>query len=152
MHRLISLDHISAFHIEKYHKCETCVEAKLAQSLFYSVERSTESLGLINTDVCALKYIETPNANKYFITFIDDCTKYYYVYLLKSDDKALDKFIFYKNELENQLSKKIKVVRSDQDSEYESLFGGYCREHRIIYYTTTPYINRMKLLSERIVT
>ena len=28
MRRLINLDHIITFHIEKDHKCETCVEAK----------------------------------------------------------------------------------------------------------------------------
>ena len=124
---------------DKNHKYETCIEAKLTRSSFHSVDRSTEPLGLIHTDVCDLKYVQTPNANKYFITFIDDCTKYCYVYLLKSKDEALDKFILYKNEVENQLSKKIKVVRSDRGSEYESPFGGYCGEHGIIYQTTAPY-------------
>ena len=54
----------------------------------------------------------------YFITFISDCTKYYYVYLLKNKDEVLDKVILYKNKIENQLSKKIKVVRSDYGSKY----------------------------------
>ncbi|KAH7864181.1 hypothetical protein Vadar_026696 [Vaccinium darrowii] len=109
MRRLVNLDHIPAFHIDTNHKCETCVEAKLTRTSFRSVERSTEPLGLIHTDVCDLKYVQTPNANKYFITFIDDSTKYCYVYLLKSKDEALDKFILFKNEVENQLSNKIKV-------------------------------------------
>ena len=51
--------------------------------------------------------------------------KYCYVYMLKNKDKALDKFILYKNEIENQLNKKIKVVRSDRCGEYGSLFGGW---------------------------
>nr|GEY28552.1 zinc finger, CCHC-type [Tanacetum cinerariifolium] len=46
--------------------------------------------------------------NKYFITFIDDCTKYCYVYLLKSKDEAMDKFVLDKTKVENQLGKKIK--------------------------------------------
>ena len=149
MRRLINLDHIPAFKIDKSHKCETCVEAKLTRSSFHSVDRSTEPLGLIHTDVCDLKYVQTPNANKYFITFIDDCTKYCYVYLLKSKDEALDKFILYKNEVENQLSKKIKVVRSDRGGEYESPFGGYCGEHGIIYQTTAPYSPQQNGTAER---
>ena len=87
-----------------------------------------ELLGLIHTDVCDLKYVQPPNANKYFITFIDDCIKYCYVYLLKSKNEVWDKYIPYKNEVENQLSKKIKVVWSDRGGEYESPFGGYCEE------------------------
>ena len=61
------------------------------------------------------------------------------MYLLKSKYETLDKFIIYKNEIENQLIKKIKVVKSDRVSEYESLFGGYCGEYEIIYQTTAPY-------------
>ena len=68
------------------------VEAKLTQFLFYEIEENTEPLSLIHTDVCDLKYVQTLNINKYFITFVNNCTKYYYVYVLKSKDKCLDSF------------------------------------------------------------
>ena len=51
--------------------------------------------------------------NKYFIIFVDDRSKYYYVYLLKSKDEVIEKFVIYKNEVKNQLNKKIKVLRSE---------------------------------------
>ena len=60
MRRLINLNHILAFHIDKNHKCETCVEAELSRFSFHSVERSTEPLRLIHTDVYDLKYIKHP--------------------------------------------------------------------------------------------
>ena len=44
------------------------------------------------------------------------------MYLLKSKDEATEKFVLYKNEVENQLNKKIKVLRSDQSGENESPF------------------------------
>ena len=59
---------------------------------------------------------------KYFITFIDDCTRYCYVYLLNSQDEAIDAFKQYKIEVENQLNKKIKMIRSDRGGEYEFPF------------------------------
>ena len=71
---------------DENHKCQTCVKAKLTRSSFHSVERSTELLVLIYTDVYDLKYVKTPNVNKYFIIFIDDFTKYCYVCFLKSKD------------------------------------------------------------------
>ena len=49
-----------------------------------------------------------------FINFIDDCTRFCYVYLLNSKDKAIDAFKQYKNEVENQLNLKIKMIRSDR--------------------------------------
>ncbi|GKE26616.1 retrovirus-related pol polyprotein from transposon TNT 1-94, partial [Tanacetum coccineum] len=72
---------------------------------------------MVHTKICDLKSLPTKGGNKYFITFIDDCTKYCYVYLLKSKDEAIDKFVLYKTEVENQLGKKIKVVRSERGGE-----------------------------------
>ena len=57
------------------HKCEVCIEAKLTRSSFQTIERKSEPLDLIHTDVCDLKFVQTRGGNKYFITFIDDSTK-----------------------------------------------------------------------------
>ena len=84
LRRLINLDHIPAFHIDFKHKCEICVEAKLTRSSFHTIERNTEPLALIHSDVCDLKFVQTRSGNKYFITFINDSTKYCYVYCLKA--------------------------------------------------------------------
>ena len=70
--------------------------------------------------------MQTRGDNKYFITFVDDSTKYCYVYLLKSKDEAIEKFALYKREVENQLNKKIKVLRSDKVGKYDALFGELC--------------------------
>ena len=129
MHRLINLNHILIFKIDAKHKCETCVEAKLTKSSFQSVERHTEPLYLIHSDICGLKSVQIRGGNKYFITFVDDYTKYCYVYLLKSKDEAIEKFGLYKNKVENQLNNKIKVLRSDRGGEYESPFVQFCAQH-----------------------
>ena len=91
--RLINLNHILTFQIDAKHKCETCVEEKLTRSSFQSVQRHTEPLDLIHRDICDLKIVQTRGGKKYFITFVDDNTKYYYVYLLKSKDEVIHKFV-----------------------------------------------------------
>ena len=139
MRKLINLNHIPTFQIDAKHKCEACVGAKLTRSSFQSVERYTEPLELIHSDICDLKLVQTRGDNKYFITFVDDSTKYCYVYLLKTKAKVIKKFVLYKNEVENQLNKKIKVLRSDRGGEYESPFVDFCAQHRIIHDTTAPY-------------
>ncbi|GJV68588.1 retrovirus-related pol polyprotein from transposon TNT 1-94 [Tanacetum coccineum] len=75
MRRLIKFNSIPNFHIDSKYKCETCVEAKLTRTSFKSVKRTTEPLDMIHTDICDLKSLPTKGGNKYFITFIDDCTK-----------------------------------------------------------------------------
>ena len=119
MRKLINLNHIPTFQIDAKHKCEACVEVKLTRSSFQSVERHTKPLDFIHNDICDLKLVQTRGGNKYFITFVDNSTKYCYVYLLKSKDEAIEKFVLYKNEVQNQLNKKIKVLRSDRGGEYE---------------------------------
>ena len=108
-------------------------------SYFQSVERHTKLLDLIHIDICDLKFVQTRGGSKYFFTFIDDNTKYYYVYLLKSKNEAIEKFVLYKYEVENRLNKKIKVLRSERGGEYESPFVDVYAQHGIIHETTTPY-------------
>ncbi|TYK07737.1 gag/pol protein [Cucumis melo var. makuwa] len=50
-----------------------------------------------------------------------DCSRYGYLYLMEHKFEALEKFKKYKSEVENLLSKKIKILRSDQGGEYMDL-------------------------------
>ena len=111
LHRLINMECLPKFDIDSNHKCEICVEAKLSKTPFHSIERSTEPLELIHSDICDFKSIQTRGGKKYVITFIDDYTRYSYIYLIRTKDEALETFIQYKNEVENQLGKKIKKTK-----------------------------------------
>ena len=110
----------------------------LQELIFNQFERSSEPLELIHSDICDLKFIQTRGGKKYFLILIDDCTRYCYVYLLSSKDEALEMFKHFKNEVENQLDRKIKVIRSDRGGEYGP-FGDFCSQHGIIHQTTAPY-------------
>jgi transposase InsO family protein len=104
-------------------------------------DKNLAPLDLIHSDLCEMNGILTRAAKKYFITFIDDATRYCQLYLVKTKDKALNCFNIYKAEVENQLEKKIKRVRSDRGGEYLSNeFGEYYAEHGIIHETTTLYL------------
>nr|GEW77385.1 Pol polyprotein [Tanacetum cinerariifolium] len=149
MRYLIKFNSIPNFHIDSKYKCETCVEDKLIISSFKSVKQKTEPLDMIHIDICDLKSLPTKGGNKYFITFIDDCTKYCYVYLLKSKYEAIDKFVLYKTEVENQLGQKIKVVRSNRGGEYVSLFAELYAKHGIRHDVTAHYSPQQNGIAER---
>ena len=55
---------------------------------------------------------------KYFISFIDDHTRFIYLYLLFNKNEALDAFKVYRAGVEKQKKKKIIIVRSDRVREY----------------------------------
>ncbi|GKB10922.1 retrotransposon protein, putative, ty1-copia subclass [Tanacetum coccineum] len=46
-------------------------------------------------------------------------------------DEAIEKLVLYKNEVENQFGKNIKVARSDRGGEYVSPFIDLCTKHGI---------------------
>ena len=86
-----------------------CVESKFSKPPFHSVDnRVLEPFDLIHIDICDMKSIMSRGVNKYFISFIDDCSRYCYVYLLSSKDEAVNVFKTYKAEVETQLNKKLK--------------------------------------------
>ena len=70
---------------------------------------STNLLEIIHTNICCPDM--DANGLKYFITFIDDYSRYMYLYLLCSKDEALSAFKVFKVEVENQCVKHIKIVR-----------------------------------------
>ena len=95
-------------------KCEICVQGKHTKKPFKSITRNSEPLELIHSDVCDSNRVLTRGGRRYFVTFIDDHSRYCYTYLLKTKDKVLDRFKVFKAESENQLDRKIKILRSDR--------------------------------------
>ncbi|KAK1569067.1 hypothetical protein Q3G72_032160 [Acer saccharum] len=90
------------------------------RSFFAKGARATECLGLINTDVCGPMSIQARGGYEYFITFTDDYSRFGYVYLMRHKSDAFDMFKAFKAEVENQLEKHIKILRSDRGGEYLS--------------------------------
>ena len=62
------------------------------------------------------------NSPKYFIIFIDDYSRYMYLYLLCPKDETVDAFKVFKIEVENQCGKHIKIMRLYRGGEY---YGKY---------------------------
>lgn len=151
LHRISKLGLLPNFKTSEKIKCETCIESKFARQTFKSVfDRSNDLLELIHSDLCDFKSTPTRGGKNYYITFIDDCSKFCYVYLINSKDEALSMFKTYKSEVENQLNKKIKILRSDRGGEYESkAFAEFCSINGIVHQTTAPYTPQQNGVAER---
>jgi hypothetical protein len=76
--------------VVKGYKCHVCVEAKQPRKpRKAAAARELAPLDLIHSDVCEMNVELTKCGKRYFITFIDDCTRFCYVYLLKTKDIKL---------------------------------------------------------------
>nr|GFA28954.1 retrotransposon protein, putative, Ty1-copia subclass [Tanacetum cinerariifolium] len=112
--------------LRAFEKCVSCMFGKRERKPYtHQVERAKDLLRLIHTNVCGpFKIISREGAN-FFVTFIDDFSRYGYVYLLKHKLEVFETFKVFQKEVENQLGKTIKSLRSDRAGRvYESrVFG-----------------------------
>src|SRR5205809_454775 len=67
--------------------------------------RSSELLEIIHTDIFGPFSIPCFNGERYFITFIDDLSRYGYVYLIHEKSQAVDILEVYVTEVERQLDR-----------------------------------------------
>ena len=105
---------LGSFDYESYDSCESCLKGKMSKSPFNKKgERAKETLELMHSDVCGPMSTQARGDYLYFITFIDDYSRYGYVYLMKYKSETFEKFKEFKAEVEKQLGKSIKTLRYD---------------------------------------
>ncbi|KAL0404059.1 UNVERIFIED_CONTAM: Retrovirus-related Pol polyprotein from transposon TNT 1-94 [Sesamum radiatum] len=133
-----------------YSSIKRLKKAKYAKKPFKSVtSRSTELLELIHSDLADFKNSLSKGGKKYYVSFGDDFSRYTKIYLLKSKDEAVEIFLKFKVEAENQLDKKIKRIRSDRGGEYNTKFlKDFCENNGIIHETSAPYTPQQNGIAE----
>ena len=70
-----------------------------------TMERASDLLEIIHTDVWGPMSIDAPGGYRYFLTFTDDLSRYGYIYLMKHNSETFEKFKEFQNEVENHHGK-----------------------------------------------
>ena len=95
--------------------CESCVNGKLHCTPFPTTggKRADEPLGLVHSDVCGKINSKSLSGGEYFLTFIDDKTRYVGLYLTRKSE-VLEKFLKWKSMVERSTGRNLKVLCSDR--------------------------------------
>ena len=112
--------------------CEPCLAGKMHANPFPSTEhRATKLLELIHSDVHDVG-VSSISGYRYWVTFIDDYSRFRMVIPMKKKSDTFDAFKRYKAWAENSTGTKIKVFRCDKGGEYISNeFIGFLNAHGI---------------------
>ena len=101
--------------------CSACKLGKSKSLSFPSHgSRKTSCFDMIHSDVWGITPVISHANYKYFVTFIDDYSKYTWIYFLRSKSEVCSVFKKFVAYIETQFSSKIKVLRSDSGGEYVS--------------------------------
>jgi transposase InsO family protein len=122
--RLMSEGILESLDLSDFQVCIDCIKGKQTNKRNFDADRAKDVLELIHTDICGPFPTDSWNGQKYFITFIDDYSRYGYLYLIHEKSQSIDMFKSFKAEVELKLGKKIKAVKSDRGGEYYGRYDG----------------------------
>jgi len=122
--RLVSNGILESIDFTNFDVCVECIKGKQTKAKRLGAYRGSNVLELIHTDICGPFPTPFWNGQQYFISFIDDYSRYAYLFLIHENSQSLDVFKSFKVEVENKLNKRIKSVRSDHGGEYYGKYDG----------------------------
>ena len=141
--------------------CEPCLPGKMHGNPFPSSQwRARHPLELVHSDVHQVPY-PSFSGFRYWVTFIDDYSRFRFVLPIKAKSDVFDAFKQFKAYAENQSGHKIKILRDDKGGEYMSnafsKFTTECGIERQHTVRARPQQNGVaeranRVLSERITT
>ncbi|GJZ49373.1 putative RNA-directed DNA polymerase [Tanacetum coccineum] len=158
MTRLVKDEVLPNLDFSDFEKCVECIKGKMTKGNKKGATRSTRLLELIHTDIFG-PFPSGIGSHKSFISFIDDYSRYKYLFLINEKSKSLNMFKTFKAKVENQLDRKIKVVRSDRGGKYygrhidvgqaPGSFFDFCKDHKIINQYTMSGTPQQNGVAER---
>ncbi|BBG97367.1 ABC-2 type transporter family protein [Prunus dulcis] len=131
--------------------CDTCILAKSHRVPYpLSTNKCTTPFTLIHSDVWGPSPITAPSGVRWFVTFIDDCTRMTWLYLLKNKNEVFSCFQSFHKQMKTQFNAQIQILRSDNGGEFVNHdFQTYFQQHGIIHETTCPQTPQQNGVAER---
>jgi Integrase core domain/gag-polypeptide of LTR copia-type/GAG-pre-integrase domain len=134
-----------------FNNCEPCQFAKMHRLPFPEHSgKSDDIFDLIHSDVWGNAPVMSREGFKYFVIFIDDKSRATWLYLLKSKKEVFEKFQSFFKMVETQFGKKIKILRTDNGTEYlNHTFQNFLLENGTLHQTSCVGTPQQNGISER---
>ncbi|KAL0641361.1 hypothetical protein Bca4012_102705 [Brassica carinata] len=131
-------------------ECEACILGKHCRTVFPTSETRYENcFDLVHSDVWTAPCMSR-DSHKYFVTFIDEKSKYTWITMIPSKDRVLEAFMNFQAYVTNQYNATVKILRSDNGGEYTSnAFKSHLAKHGIVQQTSCPYTPQQNGVAER---
>ncbi|CAL9005508.1 unnamed protein product [Prunus brigantina] len=131
--------------------CSACKLGKASKLPFHgSGSKTTKPLELLHSDVWGPSPVHSISGYKYYVLFLDDFTKYAWIYPMKFKSDVFGIFKTFKAKMENQLDSKVKILRSDSGGEFlSSSFQQFLNQEGIVHQLSCPHTPEQNGAAER---
>jgi hypothetical protein len=141
---------VSSFNFNKTSGCTSCQLGKGRKQPFQTSNRVTfQPLELVHSDVWT-SLIQSVSGYKYHVIFIDDFSRFTWIYPMHKKSEVFTNFVKFKLLVENQFTSHIKQLQTDGGGEYNSVqFQTFLTKHGIVHRKTCPRTSQQNGLAER---
>ncbi|KAJ9553092.1 hypothetical protein OSB04_017137 [Centaurea solstitialis] len=139
------------FPSNKVFSCETCILAKSHRHAFKSNNTKVDlPFSMIHSDVWGPAKINGGQMFRYFLLFVDDCTRMTWTYFLTNKSEVFDKFSMFYNMIKTQFKRDIQILRSDNGGEFvNTSMKVFCQKRGIIHQTSCSHTPEQNGVAER---
>jgi len=114
------------------------------------MNKSDTPFALIHSDVWGPSSVTNMSGIRWFVIFVDDCTRMTWLYLMKHKDEVLSIFETFHAMVCTQYGATIKVLRSDNGGEYVNKhLKTYFNQHGLIHETSCSQTPQQNGVAER---
>jgi len=100
--------------------CDVCHMSQQKKLPFSNIEYcANKYFDIIHVDIWGPSRTPSLHGNRYFLTIIDDSSRFTWVDLMRNKSKTRTHLIHFVNYVENQFETKIKIIRSDNGQEFK---------------------------------
>jgi transposase InsO family protein len=135
---------------ETFH-CPSCILSKSTHTVpHFTHKRASKPFDIVHSDLSGKFSTKSLGGNEYYIVFIDDFSRFSWVYFLKKKSDAVNAIKNFTNLIQTQFNTTIKSFRTDNGGEYiNSEVESYLADNGIILQNSPPYEHESNGLAER---
>ncbi|XP_031745067.1 uncharacterized protein LOC116405245 [Cucumis sativus] len=131
-----------------------CLNCKLAKqpalSFSQSISNCDKPFDLVHSDIWGPAPITTVHGYRYYVLFIDDYSRFTWIYFLKHRSELSRTYIEFANMIRTQFSSPIKILRTDNALEYkDSILLSFLSQQGTIVQRSCPHTSQQNGRAER---
>ncbi|KAI5346452.1 hypothetical protein L3X38_014331 [Prunus dulcis] len=131
--------------------CSSCLHGKMHKLPFTDTHiKYRIPFSRIHSDVWGPSHFKSLDGYRYFVSFLDECTGYLWLFPLFNKSEVFSKFLHFTAYVQNQFKATIQCLQSDGGGEYSShLFSKFLSSKGILHQVSCPYTPQQNGMAER---